>query len=65
VNQPTTKPTRKVAVGGVTGAVTGIIVWAVGLAGIEIPAEVAVYISTILSFAASYFVPDAEPPSLT
>ena len=48
----------KVAAGGVTGAVTGILIWIVSLFGLEIPAEVGVYIATVLAFAAGYFMPE-------
>ena len=48
----------KVVAGGVAGAVTVVLVWAVGtFAKVDIPAEVASAITTILSFAASYLFP--------
>jgi len=46
----------KVAAGGATGAVVGIIVWVAGLLGLTIPPEIAVYFGTILSFGVAWFV---------
>lgn len=53
----TNTPDRKVAVGGAAGAATIIIVWAVGLAGLDVPAEVASAFTVLVTFAASYFTP--------
>lgn len=50
-------PDRKVAVGGAAGAITIIVVWAVGLAGLDVPAEVASAFTVLVTFATSYFTP--------
>lgn len=49
------KPVAKVTAGALAGAVTVILVWVAGLAGVEIPPEVASAITTVLSFIAGYF----------
>ena len=51
-------PTRKVGAGALAGAVSVIAVWAAGLAGLEVPGEVASAFTTILTFVASWFVTD-------
>lgn len=51
------KPDRKVAAGGLAGGVSMLIVWGIGAAGVEVPAEVAAAITTIVTFVTSYFVP--------
>jgi len=54
-------PNRKVAVGGIAGAVMTIAAWASkAYANVEIPAEVALAGSTIIVFALQYMVPNAE-----
>lgn len=50
----------KLASAGLAGAVTGILIWVVSLFGLEIPAEVGVYISTIIGFVAGYLVPETR-----
>lgn len=50
-------PVRKVGAGALAGALTIILVWAVGLAGTDIPAAVASAITVIITFIVSYFVP--------
>lgn len=47
----------KVAAGGAAGAVVTIAVWAVGLAGVQVPAEVASAATVLVTFAAGYLVP--------
>lgn len=51
-------PTRKVTAGTVAGAASIIIVWAIGAAGIDVPAEVASAITTLLAAVTSYMIPD-------
>lgn len=55
VHQPTPAPSRKVAAGGLAGALTIILVWAVAQFGLEVPGEVASAITVIVSFFTSYF----------
>ena len=55
-------PTRKVTVGAMAGAVVAIAAWASkAYAAVEIPADVAIALTTLLTFVVQYFVPDAEP----
>lgn len=56
-------PTRKVTAGGVAGAISAIIVWMLNayfLIEKPIPAEIAVAITTVLTFAVQYVVPDKQ-----
>lgn len=54
------KPTNKVSAGALAGALTLIVVWGVKLAGVDVPAEVGIALSTVFSFGLSYWVKDAE-----
>lgn len=51
-------PSRKVGAGALAGATTIILVFILGSAGVDLPAEVASAVTTILTFATSYFVRD-------
>jgi len=53
-------PTRKVGIGAVAGAVSAILIWAVGRYGLAVPGEIGSAVTTVLTFAASYFVTDPE-----
>lgn len=56
------KPTNKVTAGALAGAIVGIATWAAdAFAGVKVPAEVAVSMSVVVTFAVQWFVPDAEP----
>lgn len=56
-------PTRKVAIGAVAGAAMIIIAWCAKAFGkVELPAEVAMAGTTIITAVVQYFVPDAAPP---
>ena len=52
--KPENKPTNKVSAGVLAGALTGIAVWLIG----DVPAEVAVSFSTVITFVLSYIVRD-------
>lgn len=53
-------PQRKVMAGGLAGAFVMVVVWALGeFAEILVPGEIAVAMSTVVSFALSYLVPNA------
>jgi hypothetical protein len=53
-------PQRKVGAGALAGALSVIIVWALGeFAGWTIPPEVASAGTVVLTFLTSYFVPEA------
>jgi len=56
VNEPLdkTQVASKVGAGAVGGAVAVILVYGMGVAGLDVPAEVAVAFGTILSFAAGW-----------
>lgn len=53
------RPTQKVAAGSIAGAVTVIVVWAVGLAGLAVPAYVAAAVTLLLTAAAAYIMPES------
>lgn len=60
--QMSTTPTTKVISGGVAGAISVIIIWALNSFKIlpgdtQIPGEIASALTTILSFAVSYLMP--------
>ncbi|MDP9456959.1 MAG: hypothetical protein M3Q49_11630 [Actinomycetota bacterium] len=52
-------PTPKIAAAGIGGAIATILVWVVGLLGLEVPAEVAAAFATVISFAAGYLKGDS------
>jgi len=59
---PSLLPTPKVATGGLTGILTGFIIYELtNRFHITIAPEEAVFLSTILAFAASYFAPHSDP----
>ncbi len=49
-------PSRKVGSGALAGALSIVLVWAVGEAGVDVPAAVASAVTTIITFATGYFV---------
>ena len=44
----------KIASAGIAGALTVVLVWLVGVLGVEVPAEVASAVTVIIAFAAGY-----------
>lgn len=52
-------PERGVAVGGAAGAAVTVLIWAAGLAGVDMPAEVAAALVTLAGFAAGWLTPRA------
>ena len=57
----TAAPSRKVAVGGVAGAMVTVVVFVLNnYLKPPIPADISTALTVILSFAASYWVPPAE-----
>lgn len=56
------KPTPKVQAAGAAGAVTVILVWIVGLLGVDIPPEVASAFTTLIAAAAGWLTPQNRPP---
>jgi putative flippase GtrA len=61
INQPSMAPTTKVAAGGVTGALTVLVVWILGLLHVPVPPEVASALTVIISFVTSYLVRQRVP----
>lgn len=56
-NQPTASPTRKVAAGGIGGAISIVIIYLIqALFGVELPGEVASAVTLLISFGSSYIV---------
>ena len=51
-------PKPKVAASGIAGALTIVIVWAAGMAGVDVPPEVASAFTVIISFAAGWLKSD-------
>lgn len=59
MNQSTATPTRKVAAGGIGGAVAIVLIYAFQtFTGAQLPAEVASAVTLIVSFGTSYIVRD-------
>lgn len=54
VNQPTSAPTNKVLAAGAAGAFSVVLVYTLSEFGIDMPAEVASAITTLLAFGAGY-----------
>lgn len=53
------KPNRKVVVGGAVGGLVAVLTWAVKqFAGVEMPADAAVGLTTALTFIVQYMVPE-------
>lgn len=50
----------KLASAGVAGAITGVAIWVVSLFGLDVPPEVAVYISVIIGAVVGWFVPETR-----
>jgi putative flippase GtrA len=65
--QPTGVPVRKVAAGGLAGAVTTILVWVLNKYVLKSPIEgdIGAAITTVLSFIVSYFIPPSANETVT
>lgn len=59
------KPNTKVAAGGLAGGLSMLIIWGIGAAGVDVPAEVAAAITTLVTFAVGYFVPEKAAKATT
>lgn len=55
--KPVEKPNRKVSSGGVAGALTVILVWALGELNVSVPPEVASALTLLLAVGVAYIVP--------
>lgn len=51
-------PNRKVTGAGLSGALAIILVWAAGLGGVEVPAEVGAAFATVISVGTAYLLPE-------
>lgn len=51
-------PSRKITSVALAGALTTIAVWLLALGGVEVPAQVAAALTTVLTFGAGYIVAD-------
>jgi hypothetical protein len=58
-------PEKKVTAATLAGAIVTILIWVLRVAGIDIPAEVAAAITTILATVAGYVAPHTHRPDLT
>ncbi len=52
------KPTNKVTAGVLAGALAAILAWVAKQFGVDVPAEIGVALSTVLTFAVQYMVKD-------
>lgn len=57
-------PEKKVTAAALAGAIVTILVWILHMAGVDIPAEVAAAITTILAAVAGYLAPHTHRPDL-
>ena len=57
-DQPSKLPNRKVGSAGLAGALSVLVIWILGESGIDISAEVAAALTTVLMFAVGYLVPE-------
>lgn len=55
IDQPTAKPTRKLAAATGAGSLVTIVVWASSMAGYPIPGDVAAALVTVVSVIAGWF----------
>ena len=56
------KPKRKVAAGGVAGAIVTVIVSVFNLFDLEISGDLAAALTTLIGFIVAYFVPEPAEP---
>jgi hypothetical protein len=59
MDQNSAAPVRKVSAGGIAGALSIVLVFVLGSMGVDVTAEVAAALTTIISFAAGYLTPAA------
>ena len=55
INQPSAKPTRKVAATGISGACVTLLLWGAKQAGVDLNVETATALVLVVSFGAGYF----------
>lgn len=64
MDQPTSQPTQKVAAAGIGGSLSIVLVYIIGVLGLELPPEVASAITAIIAFAAGYIVRERVPAKI-
>jgi len=57
--QKTKAPTRKVKGGGIGGTISIVLIWLLGLAGVEVPADVAVAFGGLSVWISAYFTKES------
>lgn len=69
MKQQSATPTRKVGAGALAGALSAIIVWILNTmvlgADRQIPAEIGMMLTTVLTFLVSYLVPPGDGDGVT
>lgn len=65
VNQPTGKPTAKVATATIGGAVVTVVAFVFSLTGLDVDPAVSAAVATIVVFLVGYFKRDTAPPTRT
>jgi len=63
MDQTSLAPTNKVGSGILAGAVVTLVVWILSLFGVDMPAEVAAALTTVIALGTAYLVQDKAPPS--
>jgi len=59
INQKTKVPTRKIKGGGVGGGISIVLIWLLGLVGVEVPADVAVAFGGLAVWLSAYFTKES------
>lgn len=52
------KPSRKVGAGALAASASVILVWLIGLTGVEVPPAISSAFTTLIGFGVSYYVAD-------
>lgn len=53
-------PTRKVTGGAIAGALSVVLIWITQQMGVIVPAEISSAVTTLITFATSYWLSDPE-----
>lgn len=53
-------PTRKVTGGAIAGALSIVLIWIIGQFEVKVPAEISSALTTLVTFATSYWLSDPE-----
>jgi hypothetical protein len=60
MNQETAAPTNKVAAAGIGGSLSIILIYLVGLTGVQLPPEVASAITALVAFLSGYLKTESK-----